>query len=164
METNIGGRSAPRRTRIGPFVHLILLHCLRADSSVPLHGGTRFWFGGELHDPCPSDCGYSVEFTPLSRQTEGASPMKIFLPGITYFYSVATLRASRRREQNRLVQARARSLAAGLGPIGRAAETKAFRRQDRRGRCRAACRKAPPGQDTHSPAMPTTWQCQRASR
>ncbi len=30
--------------------------------------------------------------------------MKIFLPGITYFYSVATHRVSQLREQNRLVQ------------------------------------------------------------
>jgi hypothetical protein len=105
MKTNIGGRSAPRRTRIRPFVHLILLHCFKADSTVPLPGGTRLLLGEELHNPCPSDCGYSVESTPLSSQTEGASPMKIFLPGITYFYSVATHRVSQLREQNRLVQA-----------------------------------------------------------
>ena len=51
-----------------------------------------------------------------------------------------------------------------LGPSGPAAETTAFLRQDRRGRCRAACRKAPPGRDRDSPAMPATWQCRRASR
>jgi hypothetical protein len=105
METNIGGRSAPRRTGIRPFVHLILLHCFKANSTVPLRGGTRLLFGGELHNPCPSDCGYSVESTPLSSQTEGASPMKIFLAEITYFYSIATHRVSQLREQNRSVQA-----------------------------------------------------------
>jgi hypothetical protein len=82
--------------------------------------------------------------------------MKFFLPGITYFYLGATLGCFAAAEQNAPVQARATSSHLASDRSAAQPKPKHSGGKIRRGRCRAACLKAPRGRDTRSPGFRCT--------